>query len=68
MPRKTHALTRASSAALHASMRPRPDAAENAAVGRAHLEAAQSASMRPRPDAAENFHASGRKSTLRRLQ
>ena len=36
-----------------ASMRPRPDAAENRRVGR-RLVGACRASMRPRPDAAEN--------------
>ena len=35
-------------------MRPRPDAAENAAVACAQTDADQ-ASMRPRPDAAENL-------------
>ena len=40
--------------AAGASMRPRPDAAENEAVRRADRPAV-SASMRPRPDAAENF-------------
>ena len=37
-----------------ASMRPRPDAAENRRAGRADGPAA-GASMRPRPDAAENL-------------
>ena len=37
-----------------ASMRPRPDAAENAAGRRDPLQPARQASMRPRPDAAEN--------------
>ena len=39
-----------------ASMRPRPDAAENVVVGREQA-AVRVASMRPRPDAAENFGA-----------
>ena len=38
-----------------ASMRPRPDAAENRRLPRAGL-AQRPASMRPRPDAAENGH------------
>ena len=37
-----------------ASMRPRPDAAENAVEARHHPTQAVIASMRPRPDAAEN--------------
>ena len=53
MPRKTDALEADGRRILVASMRPRPDAAENA---RADLlvAAAHRASMRPRPDAAEN--------------
>ena len=41
-----------------ASMRPRPDAAENRA-GAGRRAGAQGASMRPRPDAAENQHSHG---------
>ena len=55
MPRKTIAQSRLAEGGDHASMRPRPDAAENrvhAGRGRAGLHA----SMRPRPDAAENQH------------
>ena len=37
----------------HASMRPRPDAAENDGRG-ANVAVGRDASMRPRPDAAEN--------------
>ena len=37
-----------------ASMRPRPDAAENAPIARRRVSAQRPASMRPRPDAAEN--------------
>ena len=53
MPRKTQGARRIAGDRRGASMRPRPDAAENAlpASARARLEAA---SMRPRPDAAEN--------------
>ena len=40
-----------------ASMRPRPDAAENRGPGRGPLSGAVAASMRPRPDAAENRRA-----------
>ena len=39
---------------LSASMRPRPDAAENLAVA-LRIIGAETASMRPRPDAAENL-------------
>ena len=53
MPRKTAARELHSAAARAASMRPRPDAAENAAAAPAEEET-QVASMRPRPDAAEN--------------
>ena len=53
MPRKT--LSREAAAALVrcASMRPRPDAAENDRPGR-RVHRDGPASMRPRPDAAEN--------------
>ena len=40
--------------AVPASMRPRPDAAENPASRRDHVPGILRASMRPRPDAAEN--------------
>ena len=53
MPRKTSATSTLNNHVLPASMRPRPDAAENGESGR--LEADDGgASMRPRPDAAEN--------------
>ena len=53
MPRKTFAYAPPLGADELASMRPRPDAAENAE--RAGLSLGQPlASMRPRPDAAEN--------------
>ena len=38
-----------------ASMRPRPDAAENPGEGWATWDEVDAASMRPRPDAAENL-------------
>ena len=50
---KLYNVTLKASGALAASMRPRPDAAENALIGR-HRYRPQFASMRPRPDAAEN--------------
>ena len=54
MPRKTLHETRAVPCERQdASMRPRPDAAENHAAGR-RRQARADASMRPRPDAAEN--------------
>ena len=56
MPRKTSGLSVAFVGHLPASMRPRPDAAENR-QRRIHLEPEGSASMRPRPDAAENQRA-----------
>ena len=53
MPRKTR-IDRAGTLAIAvASMRPRPDAAENFAARALRLVRA-AASMRPRPDAAEN--------------
>ena len=54
MPRKTAAAEQKVAATMSASMRPRPDAAENRVqlVLGAQLRAA---SMRPRPDAAENI-------------
>ena len=42
-------------AAAAASMRPRPDAAENGPPLAGHVGRLERASMRPRPDAAENF-------------
>ena len=53
MPRKTTVHEAVVARLQLASMRPRPDAAENA-EGRAHLALGRGASMRPRPDAAEN--------------
>ena len=53
MPRKTDALRVATDEQLDASMRPRPDAAENVARPRQRYPL-RLASMRPRPDAAEN--------------
>ena len=53
MPRKTGSRGASCGGPRHASMRPRPDAAENLDAAReAYARAA--ASMRPRPDAAEN--------------
>ena len=54
MPRKTHATRLAADVGLRASMRPRPDAAENRGMLIAVAAARLVASMRPRPDAAEN--------------
>ena len=53
MPRKTSDARPSAGGDCHASMRPRPDAAENVLGDpvQPHLDAA---SMRPRPDAAEN--------------
>ena len=53
MPRKTTESRFRSPLAAGASMRPRPDAAENGMTP-AELSGAKEASMRPRPDAAEN--------------
>ena len=53
MPRKTRPRAGTRAASLSASMRPRPDATENARVRR-HRYRAELASMRPRPDATEN--------------
>ena len=53
MPRKTDGGRREAGRQLRASMRPRPDAAENSA-GREEDAGVLRASMRPRPDAAEN--------------
>ena len=55
MPRKTEARRRGQSQQQHASMRPRPDAAENVARTAWYHRWAREASMRPRPDAAENL-------------
>ena len=66
MPRKTdHGAGTAAVALERASMRPRPDAAENFGGG-AGPRAAVAASMRPRPDAAENPSATGRPRSRRR--
>ena len=53
MPRKTFTAAERERERHHASMRPRPDAAENAKSARS-VAAYPLASMRPRPDAAEN--------------
>ena len=53
MPRKTRDREPPAEAGVGASMRPRPDAAENQRRRPAEVSAAD-ASMRPRPDAAEN--------------
>ena len=53
MPRKTRGSRSLGAGAERASMRPRPDAAENTSP-RPHAGRGQLASMRPRPDAAEN--------------
>ena len=53
MPRKTHRRRLAGDAGRRASMRPRPDAAEN--TDDDDDDGDTLASMRPRPDAAENF-------------
>ena len=57
MPRKTRLQGDLSMSALGASMRPRPDAAENVRLMRTVPRGVQEASMRPRPDAAENGEA-----------
>ena len=67
MPRKTVRILLPSCSARHASMRPRPDAAENTPQQPQPDPIPQPASMRPRPDAAENreaqvFQGSGRPS------
>ena len=54
MPRKTQLNEAAQQRLEDASMRPRPDAAENGASA-AGAGAGRGASMRPRPDAAENL-------------
>ena len=53
MPRKTQQVAATIGRLAAASMRPRPDAAENLRMER-EREQASRASMRPRPDAAEN--------------
>ena len=53
MPRKTRVWDRRGRPVRGASMRPRPDAAENGSRGEGSRQRAH-ASMRPRPDAAEN--------------
>ena len=53
MPRKTPSVHAAAGGLDGASMRPRPDAAENAR-DRQGARRGREASMRPRPDAAEN--------------
>ena len=53
MPRKTRGARGGDRGNRAASMRPRPDAAENLRHRRGHSVVAD-ASMRPRPDAAEN--------------
>ena len=55
MPRKTAARHVPRRPAVNASMRPRPDAAENGMPDRRPSQPLD-ASMRPRPDAAENHH------------
>ena len=54
MPRKTRGPGAGSAGAEAASMRPRPDAAENG-LRPPGGSSARAASMRPRPDAAENL-------------
>ena len=54
MPRKTGRVGAAVVGDLIASMRPRPDAAENHADAGGRAGILGGASMRPRPDAAEN--------------
>ena len=59
MPRKTVWSSVWISVYPLASMRPRPDAAENAVRLVAPHVGARAASMRPRPDAAENLALAG---------
>ena len=54
MPRKTPAEAHGHPVRLGASMRPRPDAAENGPSAAPRAQGPVGASMRPRPDAAEN--------------
>ena len=58
MPRKTESVMLTFDDGKHASMRPRPDAAENVHFGRVAYRRPP-ASMRPRPDAAENTAVNG---------
>ena len=55
MPRKTLEGRKQEAKDDEASMRPRPDAAENVDLGHEPRRATLPASMRPRPDAAENL-------------
>ena len=57
MPRKTRAAAPPVAGRPPASMRPRPDAAENRVRLVTHSPVVDDASMRPRPDAAENRRA-----------
>ena len=59
MPRKTHAPAPGVRRRAAASMRPRPDAAENMKKEKVNPRVGK-ASMRPRPDAAENAREGGR--------
>ena len=69
MPRKTVQRVIASATGTGASMRPRPDAAENPPHAARARAAELLASMRPRPDAAENRSGSGSpRTTPSRLQ
>ena len=54
MPRKTGTARGCAASRCRASMRPRPDAAENLNRNVRWKHALLTASMRPRPDAAEN--------------
>ena len=67
MPRKTRGGGGGPGERGAASMRPRPDAAENVGLERV-AEADIRASMRPRPDAAENVTLSDWKRTTVELQ
>ena len=69
MPRKTRVRERYAKGCFDASMRPRPDAAENSRRSPCPTQAA-CASMRPRPDAAENavgraFHSGNYRASMR---
>ena len=55
MPRKTHTVGLILPRLNDASMRPRPDAAENVQEDVELTQEFRAASMRPRPDAAENL-------------
>ena len=68
MPRKTYASDCRRRRVPTASMRPRPDAAENPEQERQAAAAVHRASMRPRPDAAENPHEGELVKHLNRLQ